>query len=79
MYNVCIETNIRKIDEVYYAFATDVNKKLLDDLSTADISVSFNSHMLQYYSTWYRCAFIIDLSCENSTEKLQQVIFFGTI
>ncbi|XP_026805088.1 uncharacterized protein LOC113548417 [Rhopalosiphum maidis] len=53
----------------------DVNKRLLDDLSTVDISVSFRSPTLQtqYYSTWYRCAFIIDLSCENSTETLQQI------
>jgi len=60
-----------------YVLGIDVNKKLLDDLSLADISVSFSPPMpqTQNFSTWYRCAFIIDLSCGNSKEILEQVIF----
>ncbi|XP_050060032.1 glutamate receptor ionotropic, kainate glr-3-like [Aphis gossypii] len=68
-----VRRHVQTVTAAITCWPFDVNKKLLDDLSTADISVSFNSHTLQYYSTWYRCAFIIDLSCENSTEILQQI------
>ncbi|CAI6365967.1 unnamed protein product [Macrosiphum euphorbiae] len=70
-----VRRHVQTVTAAKTCWPFDVNKKLLDDLSSADISVSFSppTQQTQNYSTWYRCAFIIDLSCGNSTETLLQI------
>ncbi|VVC30078.1 Ionotropic glutamate receptor [Cinara cedri] len=80
--NVFLRRHVQTVT-AHTCWPCDIEMKLLENLSANDISVSFGSShsavVRRTQATWYRHAYLIDLSCERSTNVFQRISNFRVV